>query len=79
MVSFMNVCVCVLTFAIYLLKWKFHILVNSCFLNELSQVQGWVKSGLRDFSISRASVDWGIPVPSDVKQTIYVWFDALLG
>jgi methionyl-tRNA synthetase len=43
------------------------------------QVQGWVKEGLRDFSISRAAVEWGIPVPSDPKQTIYVWFDALLG
>ncbi|KAJ1400176.1 Rossmann-like alpha/beta/alpha sandwich fold [Sesbania bispinosa] len=43
------------------------------------EVQGWIKSGLRDFSISRASVDWGIPVPDDKTQTIYVWFDALLG
>ncbi|XP_075673345.1 methionine--tRNA ligase, chloroplastic/mitochondrial-like isoform X2 [Castanea sativa] len=31
------------------------------------------------FSISCASVDWGIPVPNDNKQTIYVCFDALLG
>lgn len=46
---------------------------------RLNEVQGWVKSGLRDFSISRASVNWGIPVPNDAKQTIYVWFDALLG
>ncbi|XP_057845908.2 methionine--tRNA ligase, chloroplastic/mitochondrial [Cryptomeria japonica] len=46
---------------------------------RLHEVQNWVKSGLRDFSISRASVDWGIPVPNDSKQTIYVWFDALLG
>ncbi|KAK7310422.1 hypothetical protein RJT34_07939 [Clitoria ternatea] len=46
---------------------------------RLNEVQGWVKSGLRDFSISRASVDWGIPVPNDKTQTIYVWFDALLG
>ncbi|PIN15404.1 Methionyl-tRNA synthetase [Handroanthus impetiginosus] len=46
---------------------------------RLNEVQGWVKSGLRDFSISRASVSWGIPVPDDAKQTIYVWFDALLG
>ncbi|KAM7492056.1 hypothetical protein LguiA_034977 [Lonicera macranthoides] len=46
---------------------------------RLNEVQGWVKSGLRDFSISRASVDWGIPVPNDTNQTIYVWFDALLG
>ena len=43
------------------------------------QVKGWVKDGLRDFSISRAAVEWGIPVPTDPKQTIYVWFDALLG
>ncbi|KAG5533427.1 hypothetical protein RHGRI_027555 [Rhododendron griersonianum] len=47
--------------------------------SRLNEVQGWVKSGLRDFSISRASVDWGIRVPNEDKQTIYVWFDALLG
>ncbi|TVU47984.1 hypothetical protein EJB05_07602, partial [Eragrostis curvula] len=47
--------------------------------HRLNEVQGWIKSGLRDFSISRASVEWGIPVPNDTKQTIYVWFDALLG
>ncbi|CAH9076568.1 unnamed protein product [Cuscuta epithymum] len=46
---------------------------------RLNEVQGWIKSGLKDFSISRASVDWGIAVPNDPKQTIYVWFDALLG
>ncbi|KAI5074790.1 hypothetical protein GOP47_0010751 [Adiantum capillus-veneris] len=46
---------------------------------RLNEVVGWVKDGLRDFSISRAAVEWGIPVPMDVKQTIYVWFDALLG
>lgn len=46
---------------------------------RLNEVQGWIKSGLRDFSISRAFLDWGIPVPNDNKQTIYVWFDALLG
>lgn len=46
---------------------------------RLNEVQSWIKAGLRDFSISRASVEWGIPVPNDDKQTIYVWFDALLG
>ncbi|KAI6669021.1 hypothetical protein NL676_003906 [Syzygium grande] len=46
---------------------------------RLNEVQSWIRSGLKDFSISRASVDWGIPVPNDNKQTIYVWFDALLG
>ncbi|XP_054824490.1 methionine--tRNA ligase, chloroplastic/mitochondrial [Prosopis cineraria] len=46
---------------------------------RFNEVQSWIKDGLRDFSISRASVDWGIPVPNDETQTIYVWFDALLG
>ncbi|CAL1387313.1 unnamed protein product [Linum trigynum] len=46
---------------------------------RLNEVQSWIKSGLKDFSISRASVEWGIPVPNDKRQTIYVWFDALLG
>ncbi|KAH7293502.1 hypothetical protein KP509_28G028400 [Ceratopteris richardii] len=46
---------------------------------RMNEVIGWVKDGLRDFSISRAAVEWGIPVPTDSKQTIYVWFDALLG
>lgn len=44
-----------------------------------NEVLGWVKSGLRDFSISRAAVSWGIPVPRDPRQTVYVWFDALNG
>ncbi|KAJ3673926.1 hypothetical protein LUZ60_005918 [Juncus effusus] len=48
-------------------------------LFRLNEVQSWIKEGLRDFSISRGSVEWGIPVPNDPKQTIYVWFDALLG
>lgn len=44
-----------------------------------NEVLGWVKSGLRDFSISRAAVSWGIPIPKDPSQTVYVWFDALNG
>lgn len=44
-----------------------------------NEVLGWVKDGLRDFSISRASVPWGIPISRDPSQTIYVWFDALNG
>ena len=38
---------------------------------------GLIKSGLRDFSISRTSLDWGIPLPWDDKHVTYVWFDAL--
>ena len=36
-----------------------------------------VKEGLQDLSISRASFDWGIPLPFDKKHICYVWFDAL--
>ncbi len=44
-----------------------------------NEVMNFVKQGLQDFSISRINLDWGFPVPSDPKHTIYVWFDALLG
>jgi methionyl-tRNA synthetase len=44
-----------------------------------NEVLKFVEQGLQDFSISRVNVDWGIPLPSDPQQTIYVWFDALLG
>ncbi len=39
----------------------------------------FVKGGLQDFSISRekARLNWGIPVPNDADQVMYVWFDAL--
>lgn len=39
----------------------------------------FVKAGLEDFSISRekSRLDWGIPVPGDEAQVMYVWFDAL--
>jgi len=42
------------------------------------EVLAFVKSGLKDFSVSRKNVAWGIPVPDDPKHTIYVWFDALI-
>ena len=44
-----------------------------------NEVMGWVTSGLKDFSLSRAKVEWGIPVPWDPSQTFYVWTDALMG
>ncbi|HBL51698.1 MAG: methionine--tRNA ligase [Candidatus Blackburnbacteria bacterium RIFCSPHIGHO2_02_FULL_39_13] len=46
--------------------------------NKRKEILTFVKSGLKDFSISRQNVKWGIPVPDDPKHTIYVWFDALL-
>ena len=37
----------------------------------------FVRSGLKDLSISRSTFSWGIPVPDDPKHVIYVWLDAL--
>ncbi len=42
-----------------------------------NEVLGLIEQGLRDFSVSRASKEWGIPLPFDTSQVIYVWFDAL--
>ena len=43
--------------------------------NELLNV---IKGGLKDISVSRSTVKWGVPVPFDPDQTVYVWFDALI-
>jgi methionyl-tRNA synthetase len=42
-----------------------------------NEVISFVRSGLRDQSISRSTFKWGIPVPDDPEHVIYVWFDAL--
>jgi methionyl-tRNA synthetase len=42
-----------------------------------NEVVSFVRSGLRDLSISRSTFSWGIPVPDDPKHVIYVWLDAL--
>ncbi len=42
-----------------------------------NEVISFVKSGLKDLSISRKSFSWGIPVPNNKKHVIYVWLDAL--
>ncbi|TAN22112.1 MAG: methionine--tRNA ligase [Acidobacteria bacterium] len=44
-----------------------------------NEVIAFVKSGLKDVSITRTSITWGIPVPGDEKHVLYVWFDALIG
>ena len=41
------------------------------------EVISFVRSGLKDLSVSRTSFAWGIPMPGDEKHVIYVWFDAL--
>ncbi|MFQ6081933.1 MAG: methionine--tRNA ligase [Candidatus Aminicenantia bacterium] len=45
--------------------------------SRMNEVISFVKSGLKDLSITRTTVEWGILVPEDSKHTIYVWFDAL--
>jgi methionyl-tRNA synthetase len=42
-----------------------------------NEVTSFVKSGLKDLSISRTTFDWGVPVPDDPKHVMYVWVDAL--
>jgi methionyl-tRNA synthetase len=43
-----------------------------------NEVIAFVKSGLRDLSISRSTFKWGVPVPGDPKHVMYVWLDALI-
>ena len=43
-----------------------------------NEVVAFLEGEVQDLSISRSTFDWGIPVPWDTKQVIYVWFDALL-
>ena len=43
-----------------------------------NEVVNFIQAGLRDFSISRSTFDWGIPLPFDPKHIVYVWFDALI-
>jgi methionyl-tRNA synthetase len=44
---------------------------------RLNEVVSFVKSGLKDLSISRTTFQWGIPVPDDPAHIMYVWLDAL--
>ena len=45
--------------------------------SRFNEVVSFVKSGLRDLSISRTSFKWGIEVPGDPSHIMYVWLDAL--
>ena len=49
-------------------------------ITRKNEVLAFIKSGLEDFSISRSierARGWGVPIPSDDSQVMYVWFDAL--
>ena len=45
--------------------------------NRYNEALSFIQSGLRDFSLSRARISWGVPVPWDPDQVVYVWVDAL--
>lgn len=47
---------------------------------KFNEIKSFVENGLTDFSISRlkSKMPWGIPVPDDETQVMYVWFDALV-
>jgi len=48
--------------------------------HRLKEIKSFVENGLNDFSISRLKekLPWGVPVPNDPEQVMYVWFDALI-
>jgi methionyl-tRNA synthetase len=57
-----------------------HIETHPTFIQPVSrrnEVLSFVRGGLRDLCVSRSTFTWGIPVPIDPRQVIYVWIDAL--
>jgi methionyl-tRNA synthetase len=57
-----------------------HIETHPLFIQPVSrrnEVLSFVRGGLRDLCVSRSTFTWGIPVPFDPQQVIYVWIDAL--
>jgi methionyl-tRNA synthetase len=45
--------------------------------SRMNEVLGFIRGGLQDFSMSRTSISWGVPLPWDPKHVAYVWADAL--
>lgn len=47
---------------------------------RFNEIRAFVAAGLEDFSVSRlkSKMPWGVPVPGDEEQVMYVWFDALI-
>ncbi len=46
--------------------------------SKRNEALSFIKGGLRDISITRTSIDWGVPVPWDEGHVFYVWYDALV-
>jgi methionyl-tRNA synthetase len=58
-----------------------HFLANPEFVEpeiRYNEMLNILKSGLKDISISRSTITWGVPLPFDQKHVVYVWVDALL-
>ncbi|MGC8465023.1 MAG: methionine--tRNA ligase [Acidimicrobiales bacterium] len=47
-------------------------------VSRRNEALGFIRGGLDDISISRTSIDWGVPVPWDTDHVFYVWYDALI-
>ena len=46
--------------------------------SKRNEALSFIKGGLRDISITRTSIDWGVQVPWDERHVFYVWYDALI-
>jgi len=46
--------------------------------SKRNEALGFIRQGLEDFSISRTSISWGVPIPWDPGHVTYVWYDALI-
>ena len=46
--------------------------------SKRNEAIGLIRQGLQDISISRTSINWGVPVPWDPSHVFYVWYDALI-
>ena len=46
--------------------------------NRFNEARSFIEQGLTDLSVSRSRLTWGVPVPWDPEQVVYVWVDALL-
>ena len=46
--------------------------------NRYNEALAFISGGLQDLSLSRARINWGVPIPWDPDQVVYVWVDALL-
>jgi len=72
----------------YFFRWskytdflKNHILTHPEFIwpeSRRNEMLSFINQGIQDIPISRTTIKFGIPVPNDPTQTIYVWFDALI-